>query len=83
MRFDPVYVGHFKCNGRRLVDYQNLWAYTRDLYQTSGVAETVVFDHIKRHYYITHRKINPTGVVPRGPDVNFDLPHDRTALDNR
>ena len=79
VRFDPVYVGHFKCNERRLVDYPNLWAYTRDLYQTPGVAETVNFDHIKRHYYVTHRKINPTGVVPRGPVLDFAEPHDRVA----
>ena len=62
VRFDPVYHGHFKTNLRRLVDYPNLWAYTRDLYQTPGVAETVDLDHIKRHYYVTHRAINPTGV---------------------
>lgn len=79
VRFDPVYVCHFKCNERRLVDYPNLWAYTRDLYQTPGVAETVNFDHIKRHYYVTHRKINPTGVVPRGPVLDFAEPHDRVA----
>jgi putative glutathione S-transferase len=79
VRFDPVYVGHFKCNQRRLVDYPNLWAYTRDLYQTPGVAETVDLDHIKRHYYVTHRKINPTGVVPRGPVIDYTEPHDRGA----
>lgn len=79
LRFDPVYVGHFKCNKRRLVDYPNLWAYTRDLYQTPGVAETVDLDHIKRHYYVTHRRINPTGVVPRGPEIDYAAPHDRAA----
>jgi putative glutathione S-transferase len=80
VRFDPVYVGHFKCNKRRLVDYPNLWAYTRDLYQTPGVAETVNLDHIKRHYYVTHRKINPTGVVPRGPVIDYARPHGRVNV---
>lgn len=79
VRFDPVYYGHFKCNMRRLIDYPNLWAYTRDLYQTPGVAETVNLDHIKRHYYMTHRKINPTGVVPRGPAIDYTRPHERAA----
>jgi putative glutathione S-transferase len=79
VRFDPVYVGHFKCNERRLVDYPNLWAYTRDLYQTPGVAETVNLDHIKRHYYVTHRAINPTGVVPRGPSIDYTVAHGRAA----
>ncbi len=77
LRFDPVYFGHFKCNKRRLVDYPNLWAYTRDLYQTPGVAETVDFDHIKRHYYVTHAQINPTRVVPVGPELDLDRPHGR------
>jgi putative glutathione S-transferase len=77
VRFDPVYVGHFKCNLRRLADYPNLWAYTRDLYQVPGVAETVNLDHIKRHYYVTHTSINPTGVVPRGPEIDFKEPHGR------
>jgi len=77
VRFDAVYHGHFKCNLRRLADYQNLWAYTRELYQVPGVADTVNMDHIKRHYYVTHRAINPTGVVPRGPDIDFDEPHGR------
>ncbi len=79
VRFDPVYVGHFKCNKHRLVDYANLWAYTRDLYQTPGVADTVDMDHIKRHYYVTHRKLNPTGVVPRGPVIDYASPHEREA----
>jgi putative glutathione S-transferase len=77
VRFDAVYHGHFKCNLRRLVDYPNLWGYTRDLYQLPGVAETVNMDHIKRHYYVTHRAINPTGVVPRGPEIDFGEPHGR------
>ncbi|MEH3054205.1 MAG: glutathione S-transferase family protein [Patulibacter minatonensis] len=76
-RFDPVYVGHFKCNIRRIADYPNLWAYTRDLYQQPGVAETVDFDHIKRHYYVTHPQINPTRVVPVGPEIDWDEPHGR------
>jgi putative glutathione S-transferase len=77
VRFDPVYHGHFKCNLRRLVDYSNLWDLTRELYQMPGVAETVNLDHIKRHYYVTHRAINPSGVVPRGPEIDFTAPHGR------
>jgi putative glutathione S-transferase len=77
IRFDPVYVGHFKCNLRRVVDYPHLWAYTRELYQVPGVAQTVNFDHIKRHYYGSHRTINPTGVVPLGPEIDYSLPHER------
>ncbi len=80
VRFDAVYHGHFKCNLRRLVDYSNLWAYLRDLYQRPGIAATVNFDHIKRHYYVTHRSINPTGVVPIGPEIDFDTPHRRAAI---
>lgn len=80
VRFDPVYVGHFKCNIRRLVDYPNLWAYTRELYQVPGVAETVRMDHIKTHYYGSHDSINPTGVVPAGPEIDFTAPHGREAL---
>jgi putative glutathione S-transferase len=79
LRFDPVYVGHFKCNIRRLVDYLNLWAYTRELYQVPGVAETVHMDHIKDHYYRSHGSINPTGVVPAGPEIDFSEPHGRDA----
>jgi putative glutathione S-transferase len=74
VRFDAVYNGHFKCNIRRLIDYRNLWAYTRDIYQTPGVAATVNFMHIKRHYYQSHRRINPTGIVPTGPVLDFDAP---------
>ncbi len=77
MRFDAVYHGHFKCNLRRLADYPNLWAYTRDLYQMRGVGETVNMDHIKRHYYTSHESINPTRIVPRGPIIDFAAPHDR------
>jgi putative glutathione S-transferase len=77
VRFDPVYVGHFKCNIRRLSDYPNLWAYTRDLYQHEGVAETINMCHIKDHYYGSHETINPSGVVPLGPQLNLDEPHGR------
>ena len=80
VRFDAVYHGHFKCNLRRLVDYPNLWAYTRDLYQVPGVAGTVSLDHIKRHYYGSHRTINPTGIVPKGPAIDFTAPHGRAAV---
>ena len=81
VRFDPVYVGHFKTNLRRLFDYPNLFAYTRELYQVPGVKETVDFLHIKRHYYQSHTTINPTGIVPVGPDIDFEAPHGREALD--
>ena len=77
VRFDAVYHGHFKCNRQRLTDYRNLWAYTRDLYQVPGVAKTINMDHIKTHYYGSHRSINPTGIVPKGPEVDFLAPHDR------
>ena len=77
VRFDPVYHGHFKCNRQRLVDYPNLWAYTRELYQFGGVADTVNFDHIKTHYYGSHAMINPTGIVPSGPEIDFTTPHNR------
>jgi putative glutathione S-transferase len=62
---------------RRIVDYEHLWPYLRDLYQTPGVAETVDFDHIKRHYYVTHRELNPRGIVPVGPELDLDAPHGR------
>ena len=77
VRFDAVYVTHFKCNIRRLVDYPNLWAYTRDIYQLPGVAETVNMEHIKRHYFESHRHINPYGIVPDGPELDFSAPHGR------
>ncbi len=80
IRFDAVYYGHFKCNLRRIVDYPNLWGYLRDLYQQDGIAETVNFDHIKRHYYMTHAEINPTGIVPVGPLLDLDAPHGRERL---
>jgi putative glutathione S-transferase len=78
VRFDSVYHGHFKCNIRRIVDYKNLWGFTRDIFQIPGVAETVDFTHIKRHYYMSHRRINPTGIVPVGPALDFDAPADRS-----
>ena len=77
VRFDSVYYSHFKCNLRRLADYPNLWNYTRDLYQVPGIAETVSIDHIKRHYYGSQRSVNPTGIVPIGPVIDFTAPHDR------
>jgi len=79
-RFDPVYVGHFKCNLRRIADYPNLSNYLRELYQVPGVAETVNLDHIKRHYYGSHLTINPTGIVPLGPEFDYAAPHDRGRL---
>jgi len=80
VRFDPVYVGHFKANLRRIADYPNLSNYLRELYQIPGIAETVNMDHIKRHYYGSHKMINPTGVVPVGPALNLDAPHNRGKL---
>jgi glutathionyl-hydroquinone reductase len=80
VRFDAVYVGHFKCNLRRIVDYSNLWGYARELYQYPGVKATVSFTHIKNHYYQSHRTINPTGIVPIGPYLDFSLPHGREHL---
>ncbi|MFY9781246.1 MAG: glutathione S-transferase family protein [Candidatus Baltobacteraceae bacterium] len=80
VRFDAVYFGHFKCNLRRIADYPNLYGYLRDLYQVDGVAETVDFDHIKRHYYCTHDDINPTRIVPIGPLQDLGAPHGRENL---
>jgi glutathionyl-hydroquinone reductase len=80
VRFDSVYHGHFKCNVRRVVDYPNLWGYTRDLYQQPGVAETVNMEHIKKHYYRSHESINPPRIVPKGPILDFTGPHDRWRL---
>lgn len=77
VRFDPVYVGHFKCNLRRIADYPNLAPYTRDLYQIPGIAPTVNLTHIKRHYYESHPTINPTGIVPVGPVLDYEAPHGR------
>ena len=80
VRFDAVYFGHFKCNLRRLVDYPNLWSYARSIYQVPGVAETVNFDHIKRHYYMTHDQINPNRIVPLGPIMDWDAPQQRDKV---
>ncbi|MDO6728028.1 glutathione S-transferase family protein [Cognatishimia sp. 1_MG-2023] len=77
IRFDPVYHLHFKCNLKRIVDYPNLWAYTRDLYQTAGVAETVNMPHIVRHYHYSHESINPHRIIPINPQINFLEPHGR------
>ena len=80
VRFDAVYYGHFKCNWRHIWDYPNLSNYVRDLYQMPGIAETVSLEHIKNHYYGSHRTINPTGIVPVGPVIDLDGPHGREKL---
>jgi putative glutathione S-transferase len=80
IRFDPVYVGHFKCNLKRIADYPHLSAYLRDLYQQPGIAETVDLTHIKNHYYQSHHRLNPTGIVPLGPELDLMRPHGREAL---
>jgi len=80
IRFDVVYHGHFKCNLRRIIDYPNLQGYLMDLYQQPGITDTVNFDHIKRHYYMTHTQINPTRIVPIGPVLDLGKPHDRERL---
>lgn len=80
VRFDPVYVGHFKCNIRRIDDYPNLSGYLRDLYQQHGVAETVNMQHIKDHYYSSHESVNPSRVIPLGPKIDYSAPHDRGKL---
>jgi len=77
LRFDPVYVGHFKTNLRRIADYPNLLNFTRELYQVPGVSDTVNMRHIKRHYYYSHGNINPTRIIPRGPELDLEAPHDR------
>jgi putative glutathione S-transferase len=81
LRFDPVYVGHFKCNLRRVADHPNLSNYLRDLFQVAGVAETVDIEHIKKHYYGSHGTINPTLIVPKGPEIDYGAPHDRARFD--
>lgn len=81
LRFDPVYVGHFKCNLKRIADYPNLSNYVRDLYQHDRVAKTVHMDHIKNHYYASHDNINPTGIVPLGFEQNLNAPHDRARFE--
>lgn len=80
VRFDPVYHMHFKCNRKRLVDYPNLWAYTRELYQMPGIAETVNMDHIVRHYYFSHESINPHQIIPINPQIDYLAPHGRDQL---
>ena len=80
IRFDVVYHGHFKCNLRRIVDYRHLFGYLRDLYQIDGIADTVNFDHIKRHYYVTHNDINPNRIVPLGPIQDLSTPHGRESM---
>ncbi len=80
IRFDAVYHGHFKCNLRRIADYPNLSNWLREMYQWPGIAETVDFQHIKHHYYGSHKTINPTGVVPKGPQQDFSVAHDRERL---
>ena len=80
VRFDAVYHTHFKCNVRLIQQYDHLWPYLRDLYHTPGFGETVRMDHIVEHYYTTHRSINPHGIVPRGPELDFAAPHDRDSL---
>ncbi|WP_305462165.1 glutathione S-transferase family protein [Photobacterium leiognathi] len=77
VRFDAVYVGHFKCNLKRIVDFPHLWGYVRDLYQVEGVAQTVDIDYIKAHYYGSHETINPTRIIPKGPELDFLSPHHR------
>jgi putative glutathione S-transferase len=80
VRFDLVYVSHFKCNIKRIADFDHLSGYLRDLFQTPGVAETIALDDIKRHYYLTQPKLNPSRIVPAGPTLNLDAPHDRAML---
>lgn len=80
VRFDAVYVGHFKCNLRRIVDYPHLWGYLKDLYQVPGVAQTVHLEHCKAHYYGSHETINPTLIIPTGPVIDFMQPHDRASI---
>jgi len=80
-RLYAVYTfSHFKCNLRRLIDYPKLWAYTRDLFQRPGFGDTTDFDHIKRHYYMTHEQLNPSRIVPLGPQLDWSLPHGRDSL---
>ena len=83
IRFDCVYYNHFKCNQKHITDYRHLWNYVRELYQYTGIAETVDFSHIKQHYFITHKEINPNGIVPIGPKhIDFSIPHNRHCIHN-
>ncbi|MFT6260702.1 MAG: putative glutathione S-transferase [Bermanella sp.] len=77
VRFDSVYVGHFKTNKRTIISYPNIWNYVKALYQVQGIEQTVYMDQIKRHYYFSHTMINPTQIIPKGPELNFMEPHDR------
>ena len=77
---DAVYADHFKCSLRRIVDYPSLWSYVRNLYQRPGIAETVRFDEIRRHYYLSHGTINPNGIVALSPDADFTAPHEREHM---
>jgi putative glutathione S-transferase len=79
VRFDAVYYGHFKCNLRHVYEYPALWGYTRDLYQMPGIAQTVSIEEYKAHYYGRHRKLNPLGIVPAGPALDFTTPHGRAS----
>ena len=83
IRFDTVYYGHFKCNLKRIIDYPNLYGYMCDLYCHGDIAETVNFDHIKRHYYMTHPEINPTRIVPIGPNLKLDVSNNREHLSDK
>jgi putative glutathione S-transferase len=84
VRFDAVYHGHFKCNRHKLAEMPVLWAYTRDLFQTPGFGDTIDFGQIKEHYYVVHRDVNPTGIVPLGPDASgWTTPHHREQLGGR
>ena len=80
LRFDPVYYVHFKCNLRHIWDYPNLWNYLKDIYQHPGVKKTCNLDHIKLHYYQSHPHINPSGIVPLGPIIDLESPHDRDRV---
>lgn len=80
VRFDPVYAGHFKCNIRRIADYDHLSGYMRELYQQPGIADTVNLQHIKNHYYASHESINPSRIIPMGPNIDYAAPHDRARL---
>eukprot|EP01001_Neometanema_parovale_P011436 NODE_7683_length_750_cov_44.133971_g7433_i0.p1 GENE.NODE_7683_length_750_cov_44.133971_g7433_i0~~NODE_7683_length_750_cov_44.133971_g7433_i0.p1 ORF type:complete len:144 (-),score=7.08 NODE_7683_length_750_cov_44.133971_g7433_i0:149-580(-) len=77
LRFDPVYVGHFKTNKKRVADYPNMYGFVREIYQMPGIAETCDIDHIKHHYYRSHPGVNANGLVPKGPDLDFTTPHGR------
>lgn len=80
IRFDAVYVGHFKTNKKRIVDYPQLFGYVQEIYQMDGVSQTINFEHIKQHYYFSHEMINPTRIVPNGPDIDFNQPHSRAQI---